>query len=58
MSIWIPFTPAGTPLIDLQKDTEDEAWKALMSEAARMPYNNKQEFIEREYTVEEFENDR
>ena len=58
MSIWIPSTPAGTLLVDLQKDTEDEAWESLMSAAAYMPYNNnKQKFIERGYTVEEFEND-
>lgn len=52
---WIPETPAGTLCDWLARDTEEEAWQALMAEASHMPYRNKQEFIERGYTVEEYE---
>lgn len=53
MSTWIPFTPAGTACMHLESDTEDEAWEALMKDAAHMPYPDKQAFIDRGYTVEE-----
>lgn len=52
---FIPVTPAGTPCIWLESSTEDEAWTALMKEAAHMPYKDKQAFITRGYTIEEFE---
>ncbi len=39
----------------LERPTEDEAWAALMKDAAHMPYPDKQAFIDRGYTVEQFE---
>lgn len=48
----VPFTPAGTMLAHLERNTEDAAWEALLREAAHMPYKTKQGFIERGYTVE------
>lgn len=50
---FIPVTPGGSICADLESDTEDEAWTALMKAAAHMPYPNKQAFIDRGYTVEE-----
>ena len=51
---WVPVTPGGTVCIWLESNTEDEAWKKLLIDAAHMPYNDKQGFIDRGYTVEEF----
>lgn len=50
----VPCTPAGTPCTWLASDTEDEAWAALLKDAAHMPYSGKDGFIERGYTVEEW----
>ncbi len=49
---YIPVTPAGTFCDWLESETEKEAWDKLMKDAAHMPYKNKQEFIDRGYTVE------
>ena len=51
---WVPVTPGGTVCIWLESNTEDEAWKKLLIDAAHMTYNDKQGFIDRGYTVEEF----
>ena len=51
---YVPVTPAGTPCDWLECDTEEEAWNALLEAAAHMPYDGKQDFIERGYTVEEW----
>jgi hypothetical protein len=51
---WIPSTPAGTPLGHLARKTEDEAWKALLKDAAHMPYKTKENFQKRGYTVDEY----
>jgi hypothetical protein len=51
MTQYVPVTPAGTICAWLMSETEDEAWKQLMKEAAHMPYRNKQEFIDRGYEV-------
>lgn len=51
---YIPVTPAGTICILLEKNTEDEAWAALLKDAAHMPYPDKQAFIDRGYTVMAF----
>ena len=48
---YIPVTPGGTVCAWLMRDTEDEAWEALMIEAAHMPYPDKQAFIDRGYEV-------
>ncbi len=53
MKTYIPVTPAGTMVPHLERNTEDEAWEALLEEASHMPYAGKQGFIERGYTVEE-----
>lgn len=53
--VWVPITPAGTPVVHIAADTEEQAWENLLEDAAHMPYDGKQGFIERGYTVEEFE---
>ena len=51
---YIPVTPAGSMCAHLESDTENEAWDKLLEDASHMPYDGKQGFIERGYTVEEF----
>jgi len=51
---YIPITPGGTVLSWLAQDTEEAAWKALMQDAAHMPYRNQAGFEKRGYTVEKF----
>lgn len=50
---FIPVTPAGTPLFDLEAPTAEDAWKKLMKAAAHMPYPDQAAFEERGYTVAE-----
>jgi len=50
---FMPLAPGGTACGWLISDTEDKAWEALMEDASHMPYENKQAFIDRGYTVEE-----
>ena len=50
---YVPVTPGGTVVMWLEAATEDEAWNKLLIDAAHMPYNGKQGFINRGYTVEE-----
>lgn len=50
---YMPITPAGTPCMDLESPTEDEAWSKLLIAAEHMPYPDKAAFIARGYTVEE-----
>lgn len=52
---FVPITPGGTPCTWLASDTEDKAWAALLKEAAHMPYDGKRGFIERGYTVEQWD---
>jgi hypothetical protein len=55
---FIPSTPSGTLLDDLEADTENGAWRKLVQSASRnMPYRTKQDFIKRGYTVDEWEYD-
>ena len=49
--MFIPETPAGTPLYHLEAKTEKQAWANLLEDAAHMPYPDKQAFIDRGYTV-------
>jgi len=49
---FVPVTPAGSVCAHLESDTEEEAWTALMKDAAHMPYPDKAAFINRGYTVE------
>lgn len=52
---YVPVTPAGTMLFHLEADTEEQAWKALMADAAHMPYPDQAAFQKRGYSVIEFE---
>lgn len=52
---FVPVTPGGTVLTHLGCDTEQEAWKALLIDAAHMPYADIASFKARGYTVEKFE---
>jgi len=52
-SKFYPVTPGGTLVDWLEADTEEEAWNKLLVDAAHMPYEGKEGFIERGYTVEE-----
>lgn len=53
-SKFAPITPGGTVLWHLAKATEDAAWKALLKDAAHMPYRDKAGFEKRGYSVSEF----
>lgn len=53
---FIPATPAGTALFDLESSTEDGAWRNLMKAASHMPYKSKKEFEDRGYEVYELAN--
>lgn len=55
MTIYIPITPGGSYLAHLESPTEEQAWDKLMEDASHMPYPDKQAFIDRGYTVEQFE---
>jgi hypothetical protein len=50
---YVPVTPGGTPCTWLASNTEDEAWDKLLEDASHMPYEGKEGFQERGYTVEE-----
>lgn len=43
--------------MDLESNTEDEAWDKLLIAASHMPYKTKKNFIARGYTVEKCEED-
>ena len=49
---YVPYTPGGTPLDWLASDTEAEAWKKLLKDAAHMPYKTVENFKKRGYVVE------
>jgi hypothetical protein len=55
LPLWVPVTPAGSPLVHIAAATEDQAWENLMLDAVRMPYDDLQAFKERGYTVEYWE---
>ena len=48
---YVPVTPGGTACMWLESTTEDEAWAKLLKDAAHMPYDGKQGFIDRGYEV-------
>lgn len=56
MITYVPCTPAGTPLVHLAADTEQEAIDNLLEDAAHMPYAGWEGFKERGYTIEEWPN--
>lgn len=51
---YVPITLAGTPCTWLERQSEDEAWAALLKDAAHMPYKTKDNLIRRGYTVEKW----
>lgn len=62
---YVPVTPGGTPVIWGASNrrgllnaaqTEAEAWKNLMADAAHMPYADQAAFEQRGYTIERWEN--
>jgi len=48
---YIPETPGGTLLINLEADTEEDAWMNLLEDAKHMPYQGIKGFKERGYRV-------
>jgi hypothetical protein len=50
---FIPVTPAGTLLVGLAADTEAEAVRRLLKDAAHMPYRTWENFQKRGYVIEE-----
>ena len=48
---YAPVTPSGTIIDWLISESEDEAWSKLLEDAAHMPYNGKEGFASRGYTV-------
>jgi hypothetical protein len=52
---FVPFTPSGSALFHIARDTENKAWAALLKDAAHMPYRGIEEFKARGYTVERME---
>lgn len=49
--LYVPVTPGDTPLIDLARETRNEAIAALLEDAAHMPYNGWREFEKRGYKI-------
>ena len=49
---FVPMTPGGTLCLWLASNNEAEAWGKLLKDAAHMPYQGKQGFQARGYTVE------
>ena len=50
---FVPCTPAGTLLFNLESKTKKQAIRKLMKEAWYMPYDTWGEFVERGYTIEQ-----
>lgn len=48
---FVPFTPAGSCLMEHESSTEEGAWKKLMKAAAHMPYKDQAAFEKRGYEV-------
>lgn len=53
--IYVPVTPAGTYVMHLHSDTEDEAIAKLLKDAAHMPYKGWEGFQNRGYTISKLE---
>ena len=49
---FIPQTPAGTLVTGLAADTEEEAIRRLLIDAAHMPYGTWENFQKRGYSIE------
>ena len=54
---YVPFTPAGSQLAHLERDTEEAAWAALLADTQRfgMPYKSKADLVRRGYEVERYQ---
>ena len=50
-SSFIPVTPAGTMVIELESTTKEEAWTKLEEALSHMPYISREEIEDRGYTV-------
>ena len=53
--MYAPVTPGGTVCVWLRQKSEEKAWKALMEDAAHMPYKTNEDFIARGYTVQKLQ---
>jgi len=54
MSRYVPVTPAGTPVFDIQAKTESKAWQNLLRATSHMPYGSVEALKKRGYTVEKW----
>lgn len=54
MTRFVPFTPGGSMLADLEAGTEAAAWTKLLAAAAHMGYATVGQMKARGYTVEQF----
>lgn len=50
---YVPITPAGSVMMDLERNTEEAAWRALEQAAAHMPYKDRAALVKRGYTIGE-----
>ena len=44
-TVFVPITPGGSACAWLEAETEEEAWKKLLKDAAHMPYKTKENFV-------------
>ena len=54
MTVYVPTTPAGTPVIHIKAKTREQAIKNLLKDAEHMPYGTWENFEKRGYTIEEY----
>lgn len=54
---FIPRTPAGSMLVDLEADTKEEAIQNLLDAASHMPYKTWENFEKRGYEIVETDYD-
>ncbi len=52
---FVPTTPAGTLIFELEARTEKRAIKKLLRQASHMPYQGWEGFKQRGYTIKEIE---
>jgi hypothetical protein len=49
--VYVPVTPAGSPLLALKAQSVEQAWANLLRDAAHMPYKTQKNFEKRGYRV-------
>ena len=54
---YVPVTPGGTVVMHLEADSEEQAIKNLLRDAAHMPYDGWEGFQQRGYTIETYIDD-